>query len=297
MFEGAAFAPGHASGIFQIFDTDPNPSRRGSRGCGACFSLGARTHVAVETAGTQQVLVTLDGEPADAPVTRTAVQNLIGKTSLKVQVTTVLDLPVSQGFGMSAAGALSTTLALAKAVGLTRTDAIHAAHDAEISLRTGLGDVVAATQGGLEMRKKPGLPPYGSVDVIPFDGEFVLAIVGGELQTRNVLSNPRMREAVNAAAAKHLERLFDSPTIENFFRRSKAFAKDSGLLTPILREAITAVEEAQGWATMSMLGNSIFAVGPTERVKEALEGLGTVYVTDVDTRGARVIKEIVRPQQ
>lgn len=240
--------------------------------------------------------MTLDGEPSEAPVTKTAVRNLIGKSPLTVEVTTVLDLPVSQGFGMSAAGALSTTLALAKAVGLTRTDAVHAAHEAEVTLRTGLGDVVAATQGGLEMRKKPGLPPYGAVDIIPFDGEFVLAVVGGELQTRGVLSNPKMRLAVNAAAEKHLGTLFDSPSIENFFRLSKAFARDSGLLTPILREAITSVEEAHGWATMSMLGNSIFAVGPTERVRAALESFGTTYVTDVDTRGARVVTEIVRPQ-
>jgi hypothetical protein len=40
---------------------------------------------------------------------------------------------------------------------------------------------------------------------------------------------------------------------------------------------------------MSMLGNSVFAVGDIEGLVSVLSGFGEVWVTKVDTRGARVL--------
>ena len=53
---------------------------------------------------------------------------LIGDTPIKVIVKTAMDLPLGQGFGMSAAGALSATYALSKTINASTNDAMKASH-------------------------------------------------------------------------------------------------------------------------------------------------------------------------
>ena len=60
-----------------------------------------------------------------------------------------ISVPVGYGLGCSAAVALSLSLALNEALGtnLSRTEIGQIAHNAEISCKTGLGDVLAAFHG------------------------------------------------------------------------------------------------------------------------------------------------------
>ena len=101
-----------------------------------------------------------------APVTRLALKYLIGNNSLGITVKTRLDLPMGQGFGMSAAGSLSACHAVAKICGLSESDALRASHFAEVRLGTGLGDVISSFFGGFEIRKTPGIPPWGMIEHI-----------------------------------------------------------------------------------------------------------------------------------
>lgn len=301
-----AFCPGHVTGLFEIHDEAQDVDRRGSRGAGFSLARGAVSRVDVAPAESLRIDVALDGTEQEAPVTREAVTQLLreavrtGKVPLnrdapkgsraRVQVTvaTELQLPVSQGFGMSAAGALSAALALARCLRLGRSDALRAAHAADVLQRGGLGDVIAASQGGFEIRAAPGLPPYGTLSRFVGYGECVLCVVGESLETRAILSDPERRAAVNEAGARCLAPLLQAPQLDVFLDASLRFARESRLLTPALDRAILAASP-HGKASMSMLGNSVFAFGNVQRLEEALAPHGRVLVSPVDEAGARIV--------
>ncbi len=301
---GAAFAPGHITGIFEIHDTEAELAKRGSRGAGFSVSEGALTYVEIEPADKMEIEIRVDNELSDAPVTRDAVIRFLklavrdarvplnadapkgSRAQIRVHVHTQLGLPVSQGFGMSAAGALSATIALAKCLRMGRSDAVLCAHEADVAQRGGLGDVMGASVGGFEIRLSPGVPPHGHTTSFLGFGQAVLCVIGGPLETRAVLSDPARRETVNKAGAAGMKRLLEEPSMDNFLDVSSKFARDSGLLTDRLADAIDACRP-HGKASMSMLGNSVFAFGNVPRLVEALEPFGKVYVMPIDDGGAR----------
>lgn len=303
----AAFCPGHVTGLFVIHDEDPDPLRRGSRGAGFSLAQGVLTFVEVEPSDALHVEILVDKEPAEAPVTREAITNLLreavrdGKVALnrdaprgsraKIRVRAWCDvhLPVSQGFGMSAAGALSSTLALARCLRMGRSDALRAAHAADVTQRGGLGDVVGASIGGFEIRTAAGVPPYGSVTNFLGYGDAVLCIVGGGLETKSVLQDPARRAAINAAGSRRLGELLKAPSLDAFLHKSQEFARESGLLTPALDRAMHAARPF-GAASMSMLGNSLFAFGNVPRLVDALSPFGEVRVVPVSEAGARLVE-------
>lgn len=305
--QAAAFAPGHVTGFFEIHDEHPEPERRGSRGAGFALSQGAVTHVEVAPADEMRIEIVLDKVPSEAPTTREALTTLLkaavrdgriplnkdapkgSRARIHVRAHTELQLPVSQGFGMSAAGALSASLALAKCLRFGRSDAVRAAHLAEVAERTGLGDVVGAALGGFEVRLKPGLPPWGSVQSFVGYGDAVLCVIGGELETKKVLADPAARKAVNAAGAAALDAFLKAPSLQLFLERAQQFARDSGLATPGMERAMHAAR-AHGHASMSMLGNSLFAFGNVPRLVDALEPFGEVTVVPVSEAGARMLE-------
>lgn len=293
--EAAAFAPGHVTAFFEIHDEHPDPTRKGSRGAGFSLDHGVLTHVQVERAEQQDIRVWLDDAPAEAPISAQAVRNLLGKSALRVEVRSQVQLPVSQGFGMSAAGALSTALALAKALRLPKSDAIVAAHKADVMLRGGLGDVVAAVQGGIEVRREPGLPPWGYVERILGEAELVLCILEGPLETRDVLANPEARGRIQKAGKKAMAAFVAQPTLHNLFRTGKQFSIEAGLATMPILKALRAVELEGGMALQSMLGHSVVGYGSdVAAVERVLQRHGKVMRVHIEPTGARVI-EVQRP--
>lgn len=236
----------------------------------------------------QSIRVLIDGRRAEAPVTKLAVKSIIGGAKLSVEVLTQLDLPQSQGFGMSAAGALSASLATAELVGADRKKAFEAAHVAEVRSKTGLGDISAIHRGGVTLRVKPGLPPIGTVKRIDGTPTVVLAQLGRRLLTRSVLSNPKKIAAIDRSGARKVKLLDRNPTLSKFMDLSRQFALETGLVTRPVHNAIDAASKL-GLASMSMLGNSVFAVGDTEGLVRVLSEFGEVWVCKVDTDGPRII--------
>lgn len=308
MKRAAAVCPGHVTGFFQIVDDSPDVARRGSRGAGVCLDLGALSIVEVEEAEKQTVEVFLDKEPSDAPVTRSAVARVLQEALLegrlgldrdapkgerakaRVRVFTDLSIPVSQGLGASGAGALSAALATARAVGVGRSTAFLAAHEADVRHRTGLGDVVAQAHGGFEIRAKAGLPPWGQVTSFIGYGDVVVCTVGEGLATKSVLTDRPKRAAINAIGGALVDRLLAAPSVELFMKLSREFADKTGLMTPEVREAVDVARRAGGDASMSMLGASVFSLGNTDAVAEALEPYGKVLRAKVETRPARLLE-------
>ncbi len=80
------------------------------------------------------------------------------------------------------------------------------------------------------------------------------------------------------------------PKLVEMMWLSLSFSNSTGLLS---REVDYAVTEARrfGLVSMSMLGNSIFALGDTKGLVDALESYGEVHICTIDSDGARIVED------
>lgn len=284
-----AFAPGHISGFFEPVIYPNDLAKSGSRGAGICLSLGAVSEVSISESNKQSIEIYINKKPSPAPVTALAIKDIIGESKLKVVVNTTLQLPIGQGFGMSGAGALSAAIATAKLIGLTKEDALKAAHFAEVKSKTGLGDVLASFFGGLEVRKSPGLPPWGLIEHIPCKSDVVICVIGKKINTKDVLNDESKIEVIKEQGKYCIKKLLENPSVENFFRLSQIFTKKIGIADEKVIEAIEATKD-YGMSSMSMLGNSVFAIGDTSELCRVLSKFGKLFICFVDNYGARLLE-------
>ncbi|KCZ70738.1 putative kinase, sugar kinase superfamily [Candidatus Methanoperedens nitroreducens] len=279
---GSAFAPAHISGIF-IIDMKKDARLSGSTGCGVCLEDGAVTKVrlAEETEGTT---ISINGAFTEAATTLSAIKLL---TSQPVIVETALSIPVGCGFGASGAGALSAALALndALSLSLTLNELSQAAHIAEVTNRTGLGDVTGQTFGGIVIRKKAGAPFTAVIDKIPCKDNTISWVSFGKIPTGSVLSDDMKKRAINKTGKLRLKELLKKPTLENFFWQSSAFAKEIELMSPKVKDAIEAVEAKGGLASQAMLGDAVFAMND----KGALLEFGEVHTSRISNVGVHLL--------
>jgi pantoate kinase len=283
-----AFAPGHVTGFFEILDGRKDPLRRGSCGAGVNLSLGVLSSVEVRKAARQSIDIRINGKDCDAATTLRAVRCLLGRSMMAVDVDSRSALPVGQGFGMSAAGALSASLALGTLLHLTHLQAGRAAHIAEIEERTGLGDVAAQLRGGWEIRLRAGYPPHGLVDrFLAPQQKIALCVCGDPVPTKTVLTDPVKRRMICRAGHEAMRRMQMMPTLEEFFSLSHDFAQKTGLAADRpLSLADDIINTELGLASVSMIGNSVFAVGRVPEIARLMKGRGKVFVCDTDWCGA-----------
>jgi pantoate kinase len=283
-----AFVPGHISAFFEPVYIAHDLDRTGSRGAGLSLSLGTTSTVTLTPAKTQEITITLNGKTTPAPVTTLTCKHLLTDSLYHASIKTTSTLPESQGFGMSAAGAFSTALALARLLAQPHSDALRAAHYAEIQMHTGLGDVIATTIGGIEIRRQPGLPPWGMLEHIPGQCELVLCVVGEKIKTKDILTDQTKFKKIATIGKRCTQQLLQHPSLENLFRLGQRFTKDTGLASDNVQAAIDAAAPF-GLASMCMLGNSVFATGNTPMLRQTLEAFGNVWVCTLDLAGARLI--------
>lgn len=288
--KGIAFAPGHISAFFEPVYHEQNADRSGSRGAGLCLSSGAVSQVIVKPASHHSITVNINGRLSTAPVTKLALNCLTRDTSLSISVNTIIDLPVSQGFGMSAAGAFSSTLALSDLLGLSKENALKAAHYAEVQSRTGLGDVIASSFGGIEIRREAGLPPWGLLEHIPGTYDVVICVIGKKMETKKILSDSTKIHEIASYGRYCTKKILQRPTIEHLFSLGWEFTRKIGLGNKTVLQAIESANR-HGMASMCMLGNSVFAIGDTAMLCKVLSSFGTVSCCSIDETGARVLHE------
>ena len=276
------WVPSHITGFFAAKRQD-DPQKSGSIGCGLALALGATTTIETSQKTDPKTEIVLNGQVSEAPVSRYVVDRLARSP---VRVKTELDMPLGAGFGASGAGALGCAYALNAHfdLGLTANQAAAVAHVAEVTNRTGLGDVIGQNTGGLVIRLKPGAPGIGQADRIPVPPLKVDYVVRGPISTKEVLSDQAMMKAVNMAGEAALKDLLKRPTLRDFMLLSRRFTVQAGLASDWALDAIEAVEAAGGMASMIMLGDGIFAFGG----HPALSSFGEVHSTAISQRGANL---------
>lgn len=284
-----AFAPGHISGFFQPVIDKRDFRRTASRGAGVCISHGATATVQLTKHEKQKIIVRVNGRSGSFRVTTRAVQNILGSKMMKAEVDISLDLPVGQGFGMSGASALSATVATAKILGKTQRKAVEAAHESEVYHQTGLGDVIAATTGGFEIRKNPGLVPFGKIIKIRSDANIILGLFPGSISTRNVLTDTTRMDHLRSVGIYCTDQVLRNPSIESIMNYSYHFTKNCGLCPKSIDEALAQINKDDVMGSMCMLGHAVFVNSDSNAIKTILSKQAQVIQTIVDNDGVRIL--------
>ncbi|MHA1964847.1 MAG: pantoate kinase [Candidatus Thorarchaeota archaeon] len=297
-----AFVPGHVTGIFRIFDEYDDPLRCGSTGAGFSVTIGTVTSVSVVDHPSLEISTDYNEQRIEAKVTQTVVQRLTEEyeRTLKVHVEHTSSLPSGAGFGASGAGALGTALALSHLLDhdIEYEKAAGFAHIAEIVNHTGLGDVLAQTVGGIEVRVEAGGPGVGKIKNILYLDSLRAVLAGAPgLKTAEVLTNPKTREQINIIGDHLIERIIADPTIETFVECSRAFSDEIGLKTRRVEEALDELERVGLVdSSMVMLGDSVFCLCEendayvAQRILSKYWDSKEVSVSEIAPEGGRLLK-------
>jgi pantoate kinase len=282
-----AFAPAHVTGIFRPSAEARDPRARGSLGAGVVLELGVHATATFAPGRGRRVRVSSDA-PGPLPISEDVARRLFPPGNGTLDVRLVHDLPIGQGFGLSAAGATATALAVAAVGDRSRSAAVATAHLADLFGGGGLGGVAAiATGGGIEFRRRAGLPPWGDVVHRPWGGTVFLGVVGRPIPTSRVLrSRPALARIDRASAG--LETLFHHPSADRFFAECERFTDRAGLAPAAVRSVLRELRARGAYAAQAMFGRAFFAHAPTARSRASvIEWLGSRELSAVEVRAAR----------
>ncbi|MFX0207606.1 MAG: hypothetical protein ACFFDT_16585 [Candidatus Hodarchaeota archaeon] len=253
---------GHITGIFEIQDTADNLLEKGSRGAGFCIKKGVQTEAQFIDSDKPAIFFnSVQKSPEEAPVTTTVIELLVELGGTRsIQVSHTFEVPMSAGFGASAAGALGTAFVLNDLfqLELPRVKLFQIAHIAEVKNRSGLGDVIGLYQGGLELRIKAGAPGFGKTRSLKNDHNLQIATLHiGTIATSSILSNPIYRETINQAGHKFIAVLIKDSSFTRFGELSERFTKSVGLLSSKLQQEFVRITKPLLKGQI-MLGEGIF---------------------------------------
>ena len=325
MTVGVAHVGGHVTLLFSIHDDEILPRRQGSRGAGLCLDAGVRVRAEATPAPAGQVSEGATPAPRPPPQPGSievsvsdrfgipwpegeamyvmliddlrAVRRIPVATSWRLDVR--LELPISQGFGMSAAGFLAAARAVLEANG-TPDDryAARVAHRMERLHRGGLGDVLALQAGGMALRRKPGAPNVGgAAEGAILEAPLLLVWQPDESRhTSAYIDHPGWKRAITEAGEHALGPLMEGPWTadrwSDLLEAAATFATSSGLeaeseraeLLSGVRSALVDVGLDGAWTCrLCMLGVSavVAPLNPAqaspddvERIRAPLHALG-----------------------
>jgi len=280
-----AFCPGHISGYFRRV-SGGTAAATGSIGAGIVIDSGV-TAIVTRSAKSEILINRVDaqGKIREQVTGSPLLSSVMERLGVTASVVTECSLPIGAGFGLSAAALLSTLTAMNRLyhLGLSEHDIALYAHEAEVQFRTGLGDVAACQGGGWVVRDGPGIDAriHRRYDL----AGPVYAVSFGPIHTPSVLGSPRQMERVAAAFPRRTPRFG-----RDLFTISQQFALQSGLATPEVQQVLQRCNAGHVPASMTMLGNGIFAYGPDAR--RILEPFGEVFECRLSRTGARIIGDV-----
>lgn len=303
--QSLVFAPSHITGFFEVID-HPSPLIKGSRGAGVVLDRGVLTRVDV-CDGSGEIVIKTNGKnhdqkyPLENSVTYKTL-NLLKKQfpklkwdEIKITIQHEINVPVEAGFGASAGFALGTSVGVSKLLKLPLTfnRAAAVAHNAEVELKTGMGDVMGSVVGGFPVRLEPGAPGYGDADKLlngheyaekEYGSLFVISKTLGTIETASILTDPDMTLKVNSVARDMLKKLLLNPQITNFMDLSLEFSQKTGLIDPEIMEIVDVMKDETMGASMAMLGKTAFAISTTPD-----SSVEDVMVAKIDHSGCRIL--------
>lgn len=254
-----AWAPGHITGFFAPYLRN-NWRKTGSTGAGINLQKGIEATAKIEESNKTKINV--------RGISKYAIKELVNKIEkeYKIEIEFKKEIPTGYGLGASASEAISSLLATNKALEkkFTQNKLLDIAHMIEVKKRTGLGDVIAQSNGGLVIRKKEGDIEHSEIDKIPTKEKKVYIYLLDKIETPDILDNERKKKKIKKSGLEKRKNLLKKPIIENFFKQSKQFALQTGLAKGEIGEILKNTKKP---ATMTMLGKGIFSLKPITNIE------------------------------
>ena len=300
MQEATFHQGGHITWLFTVESDADDESSQGSRGAGICIEDGVTVRCqALPRTGERSVRAKGRGplfSNFDMVPLHTAVVDECSRLSPRVRdldwnFDIDASIPLSQGFGLSAAGAIAAArcvLTIAPPPDfITDHDILRAAlavaHSVERRTSGGLGDVMALAVGGVERRLAPGSPFHqssgGSFNAGPgraeaFASPSIVLLAwraASDHHTSEYIDDLDWQERIRTAGSRCMETLGDGKWGANRWQELLAmgerFALECGLLADagrkdILAAAHASMERARApvAARLCMLGESVSIV-------------------------------------
>ncbi len=294
----SVFAPSHITGFFEIIDHN-DPLKKGSRGAGIAMDKGVVTNLKINEKDSEDdvgINVKINGlkDVRNASITFKTLELMqrdfnIDKllTNRSISIDHILEVPIGSGYGVSAACALGTALAISKIleIDITFNKAASIAHVAEIEMKSGLGDVVAEINGGITLRLKEGAPGFAVLDKMILDHDlYVISKSLGGIETSEIIDDPMHIKRINSSGRNMLNELLKKPTPETFMDLSKRFAIETQLISNEVLDIIKILEDETIGASMAMLGNTAFAISETPDTT-----IDDAIIAHIDSCGCRFI--------
>ena len=300
--EATAFCPAHVTGFFKahLDDKQNDLEKIGSMGAGFSIKQGVTTRVKIETRNEQESSfeVISKGYQSDKVNVSEYVLNeflKLGDFSTKFfRIQHDVSVPVGYGLGSSSAVALSLAFALDQALQtkLDRTRIGQIAHNAEVSCKTGLGDVLASFHGGFEIRVKPGAPGIGQVEKIVTEKISIIMICFSPISTSKFIKE-RLSQ-INGLGGKMVNKLVESKDYEHFQDMSLEFAEYVDIMTPRMQKLVDELYENDIRCGIALFGETVFSMVPQGKKRDVLRIMqkytdGIIIKSELDDDGARVL--------
>jgi pantoate kinase len=108
------------------------------------------------------------------------------------------------------------------------------------------------------------------------------------MHTSEILRNEEKMKRIQEIGKSCTDSLLKDPTIPHFFKLCWYFTKETGLASQKILQALKDANK-HGYASMCMLGNTVFATGDIQLLSKSLEKYGQIFVTKSDMQGVRII--------
>jgi len=292
---GLAFCPAHITGFFKADVEQLEPERMGSLGAGFSIKDGVTTAVVAEKNGKSDFQIKVSGyKPDNTDVSEFVVkkfQKLVDENYF-IEIHHDISVPISYGLGCSGAVALSLAYALNEALGtkLSKEEIGKIAHNAEVSCKTGLGDVIGSFYGGFEIRTKAGAPGIGALKKFDNHSKVIIACFS-PISTKKFLEDKL--DLINGLGGKMVNKLIQTNDYNEFQDMSVEFAKYVKVMTPKMDSVISELNSIGVKCGVALFGETVFTLIPEEKESKVLEILekydnNIILQTEIDNVGARL---------
>lgn len=164
------------------------------------------------------------------------------------------------------------------------------AHTAEVSCKTGLGDVIGSFYGGFEIRTKAGAPGIGRLHKINSDSK-VIIVCFSPISTKKFLNENLAM--INGLGGKMVNKLIQTNDYNEFQDMSVEFAKYVKVMTPRMDFVISELNNIGVKCGVALFGETIFSLVPKEKEEQVLEifkkyDSNVIIQSEIDNIGARL---------
>ena len=342
----SVFVPSHITGFFSIFDNE-NPLLKGSLGAGVLLDKGVITEIdkieeSDSNAPSKDLSIIINGkndEYNEVIIRKTIdfMDNDFNKEEIQfnldnIVINQTIQVPIGCGFGTSAASAIGTSICINEYfnLGLSIEECGQYAHLAEVSLGTGLGDVIAELSKGIVLRTNVGAPGYGEVkSIVPHEKSgfgvfeslksdfYVITKTLGEISTASIIENEKHKKVITDVGLEIQDEFNrkddgiiigskfknkfnvavdsefnEEETIKKFMKSSLVFAKKTHLINDDLLKIVHQLHGKVLGSSMAMLGNTVFSIAnEDQKLKLEAEYYNEFDFYKLETEGIQIKKD------